>query len=242
MPRLKRDLPDHLYWLTEKVERLVKPAGFLVPVEDKKAISPLGGTRPCGRADVPQLAPWAPLALGGHWDQSPYDGESLWLQLNLEEIPGEVRAQLPQLPPVGMVWLTLDLKDSWKAHTYFDARSAKDISWHPRPVTREQPRAMRFVLHDTLTCATDATLPEISNDYHGGIGMCCDYDEWWQEHYGRDPADVQVGGWIHPIQGDIDEDRQTVVLAIEHQPFGDSGAVYLHYSVERGFWAEAHTH
>ena len=90
---------------------------------------------------------------------------------------------------------------------------------------------------------TDEVLPEISSDYHGGVGMAIDYDDWHQTHYGgRQPSDVQLGGWMHPIQGDTDQARKTLLLAIEHQDFGDCGAIYLHYSAAEGFFAHVHTH
>jgi hypothetical protein len=245
MPALKADLPDHLYWLTEKVEALVRSAAFLVAAENKREVSPQGGTRTHGPVDAPLDATWAPMALRGGWCQSPYDGESLSLQLNLEDVPAQMRVQRPDLPEVGVAWLTLDLSDDkrgWDARVYFDARPAKSIPWHPRTGADKPPAAMCFVLRDTLTCATDMTLPEISSDYRGGVGMCVDYDDWWQEHYGgRQPSDVQLGGWQHPIQGDMDELRPTLLLSIERQSFGDSGAIYLHYSAERGFWAHAET-
>lgn len=248
---LKAPLPDHLHWLTEKVESLVRLGAFLVPAAQGKRppVSPQGGTRLHGPADIPHLAKWAPRALAGTWGQSPYDGESLWLQLNLEDIPAEIRLQRPDVPTTGMVWVTIDLSGgggrTWQAWVYEYPGSARDILWHPRKALeagQRQPQAMQFVLADTLTCASEDTLPEIANDYHGGVGMCCDYDEWWQAHYvGRQLSDVQLGGWMLPIQGDADELRKTLLLSIERQSFGDSGAVYLHYSVEKGFFAEVQT-
>lgn len=48
-----------------------------------------------------------------HWNrlpwalnQSPYDGESFYLQLNLAEIPAAVRK--PEWPAVGVVWVLID--------------------------------------------------------------------------------------------------------------------------------------
>lgn len=245
MPRLKAALPDHLSWLTEKVEALVRPAAFLVPETDhsSKAVAALGSTLLCGMPDVPVGAPWEALALSGRWSESPYDGESCYLQLDLESVPADIQAQFPHLPRQGVLWVTIDLSGPWEATVYFDPRPRSAITWHPRRLGRTPVKPMHFVLKDTLTCATDQTLPEIASDYHGGVGMCVDYDDWWQEHYaGRQPSDVQLGGWIHPIQGDTDEDRKTVFLAMERQEFGDHGAIYLHHSPERGFFAHVHTH
>ncbi len=258
MPALKADLPDHLYWLTEKVEQLVRPGAFLVHSErHKKTRQPLtpapqGSTFTNGEADFPVDAPWVanaksvPSMAGNGWMSHPYDGESFYLQLNLEDIPAEIRPQYPQLPAVGVVWVTIDLSDSdkgWQGFAYWDPRPASEIQWLPRRETASQPTASHFVLRDTLTFATDATLPEISKDYREG-GLCGDYDNWRQDHYGggwRD-GNVQVGGWLHPIQGDTDEARKTLLVALEDQGFGDCGAIYLHYSPERGFFVQVWTH
>ena len=44
---------------------------------------------------------------------------------------------------------------------------------------------------------------------------------------------------MHPLQGDCDTERKTLVCSLYDQGFGDCGAVYLHYSPERGFFAYA---
>ena len=250
MPQLKKDLPDHLYWLTEKVESLVRPAAFLMeqqPVKGKQPeVARLGGTFHCGKPDVPEDAPWVDKLPTWEHNFGMSDGESPYFQLCLEDIPAEVRVgALAQLPAVGIVWITLDLSDHWVGKAYFDPRPSHEIPWRPRALSKTYrgPEASHFVLSDTLTFATDEALPEIASDYQDGFGMCADYDNWFQDVYGtRGPSDTQVGGWLHPIQGDTDQLRKTLVLAVEDCVFGDAGAYYLHYSPEKGFWVYVETH
>lgn len=255
--QLKAHLPDHLYWLTEKVESLVRPAAFLIAGERHRKTrvpvkpAPLGGTFTDGEPDIPALAPWAaaarsvPARAGTGWMSNPYDGESFVLQLNLQDIPAEVRPQYPDLPAVGVVWVTIDLSCAargWKGYAYFDPRPAASIEWEPRRADGLTPAASQFVLQDSLTCATDYTLPEIASDWREG-GLAHDYDNWWQDHYGgRSPSSIQLGGWMNPIQGDHDELRKTLLVAMEQREFGDNGAVYLHYSAEQGFFVHVETH
>lgn len=251
MPKLIADLPEHLLWLTEKVESLARPGAFLV--REPKSVAAPGSTRTWGMPDIPLGRGWPEEDFVARaWCQSPYDGESFWMQVNLQELPAELRlagTPLAELPVVGVLWVFLDLSDSeggWKARTQFDPRPASSIQWRHRTYPfagMKQPEAARWVLKDTMTCATEATLPEVASDHHHGVGMCVDFDEWWERHYcGRQPSDTQVGGWIHPIQGDMDSVRKTVFLAMERQEFGDHGAVYVHYTPERGFWADVTTH
>jgi hypothetical protein len=237
---LVKDLPDHLYWLTEKVKETVKPGAFLMQERDR--VAPVGGTFISGAPDIPRDADWATEARNEHWDQSPYDGPSFWLQLNLADIPAAVRK--PQWPSQGVVWLVLDLSAGgcWKANVHFDPRPAQEIPWEARRATKTPPRAVSFVLQATLPCATDKTFPEISADWREG-GLCSDFDNWVQDNYCcARPSDIQVGGWVWPCQGDLDYVNETVMMAFERQPFGDSGAVYLHYDSVRGFFAYAQTH
>jgi hypothetical protein len=240
MTALKAPLPDHLEWLTPQVEALVRPGAFVL--HDKDKASPPGSTRTWGLPDVPMGRGWpedSVISGPWGWNGSPYDGESFWLQLNLAEIPAEVRQ--PHWPKVGVVWVFLDLSDGWQTRVEYDPRPAETITWRPR-IGKEAPAGSRWVLQDTLTTCTPVALPDIWWDYRDTQGLCSSYDDWCQNTYGgREPSDFQVGGWMHPIQGDCDLARQTLVCALERQPFGDSGAVYLHYSVERGFYAEAHT-
>lgn len=235
---LKEDLPDHLYWLTETVEKLVRPAAFLI--KGKTGTAALGATRHWGPPDLPADAAWAKESDVARSCQSHCDGACFVFQLDMGEVPAEVRQ--PRWPTQGVVWVFVDVTGDWRAWTRFDPRARADIPWSPREKTSHPVAPASWMERDTLTCATEATLPEIASDHHGGWGMCVDYDEWWQKHYGgRDPSDFQVGGWMLPIQGDADEERKTLVCALERQEFGDSGAVYLHYDPEKGFFAQVET-
>ena len=81
------------------------------------------------------------------------------------------------------------------------------------------------------------TLPSIASNWDS---MAERYDDWVQEHY-RPASDIQIGGWVWPIQGDFDDRQETFVCAMERQSFGDSGAVYLHFSLEEGFFVHVDT-
>lgn len=243
--------PDEISWLAEKAATLVRPAGFLaVSAPTSKSglpqtVAAQGSTYQGCYPDVPFDAPWRGRAVGGQalWQAHAQEGESFRLQLCLEDIPAPIREQFPDLPVCGMVWVTIDLSGSrWQGHAYFDPRPAHAIRWLPRPLAGKQPTACSWTLRDTLTYATDATLPEVSADFRPG-GLCEVYDSWWQTHFSAcGPEEVQLGGWLHPIQGDADFERRTLLLAMKGQEFGDHGAVYLHYSKERGFFVELATH
>jgi len=239
---LKAPLPDHLEWLTEKVEQLIRPAAFLCP--DKSRAPARGATQAWGPPDLPADAPWAQGMRPDMWQQSWHDGPVFALQLELAGIPAEARK--PIWPAQGVVWVFFDASDpeaGWKAWAEFDPRPASDIPWQPRAQTAYPVKASTWALADTLTCATDESLPEIAWDYHGGVGMGVDYDEWWQKHYGcRLPSTIQVGGWIHPIQGGYAPDGSTLVCAMERLEFGDNGAIYLHHCPAKGFSVSVHTH
>lgn len=235
---LRAPLPVELEWLTPDVAALVRPAAFALQSPNAKA--PLGGTFTAGHPDIPVNASWAAAAQSSSWLRSPYDGESFWLQLNLEDIPLEVRN--PQWPGHGVVWLTLDTSGPWQARTYFDPRPASSIEWQARNPLCSQPTAVSFKIVDTLPSASDETLPQISWDWSTG-GFCEQYDDWVSEHFlRRRPSDLQVGGWVWPCQGDQDVVNKTIVLEFSRQEFGDSGSLELHYTPARGFWAAAHTH
>lgn len=243
MTTLRKDLPDYLYWLTEKVEALVKPAAFLRKA--KGTVAPMGGTRAWGLPDVPYFDGWPTLSGSTHensypacWGQSPYDGESFKLQLNLEDIPSAVRK--PEWPEVGVVWVFIDLSGRWEATVKFDPRPAASIKWQPRLDSKiyRAPEAAELIVADTITCCSEQTLPEIVpvDD------MAETYDEWAQENYAcRTPSNIQIGGWVWPIQGDYDRRNADFVCALERQHFGDNGAVYLHYNTAQGFYALAET-
>ena len=238
LPELKSPLPDDIAWIEPELRALVRPGAFLrslsLPKGQQAIPSPLGCTRAWGvTPDVPIDAPWAPAdkleSLQRQWAESPYDGLSFYLQLNLEEIPAAVRKNLPQpFPAVGVVWVFIDLTEDWKGLAHFDPRPVADIQWQPR--TGAAPAIAQWTLADTLPFATEKTLPSIAANWDelGDI-----YDDWMQDHY-LSPSDIQIGGWTAPIQGDHDEAQTTFVCALDNQSFGDSGAVYLHYNSESG--------
>lgn len=89
----------------------------------------------------------------------------------------------------------------------------------------------------SLPCATPLTQPHIASNWDS---MAERYDDWVQDHY-RTASDIQIGGWVWPIQGDFDDRQETFVCAMERQSFGDSGAVYLHFSLEEGFFVHVET-
>lgn len=233
-PATRAGLPDELFWLAEKVESLVRPAAFFT--QDKATVSPLGGTRGWGRPDLPADRRTLLRCLSG----SPYDGECFWLQLNLADIPAAVRR--PQWPTAGVVWVTIDLSGSWEGTAYFDPRPAEAIKWQAR-AEREPPKAACWAVADTLPCCTPQVLPEIWPTWQMQHSLVASYDEWAYEQYtARLPGGIQVGGWVWPCQGDFDERNETFVCGFERQPFGDSGAVYLHYAADRGFFVFVETH
>lgn len=240
LPVLKKELPEHLSWLEERVRQLVRPVAFL---RASKGTSALPGQTLLGVVDVPvggasgfQAAD--PLRLC----QSPYDGDSSWLQLDLESIPTELRAHLPKgLPAHGVVWMTLNLSGSWRADTYFDPRPRSEIQFRPR-LAQLKYESVQMVLRETLPFADEQVLPEIAWDWKGGQGLCSDYDDWVQEHYGGRGEHVQLGGWVWPCQGFAEERQPSFVLGFERQAFGDSGSAYLHFTEESGFFGIVETH
>ncbi len=253
MTKLRHPLPEQLDWLTCRIEQLIGPAAFLVRTEEDrntkagglKTIAPVGGTFISGCPDVPLGAPWALSDWAGSnaYRRTPYEGEAFIAQLNLEDIPPDVLTHLPKVPRVGVVWVTADLdsdSDGWEGRAYFSPQCAKDTTWRARETHRPEtlPLAMNYVLADTLPYASEKTLPEIAWDWQG---QCKDFDDWRDKYYGRKTAEIQLGGWIHLVQGDCDEERETLVASFGHLHFGDCGEVYLHYSVERGFFVRLYT-
>lgn len=233
--------PEDIAWAEELVASKMKVAAFLAP--QKGSVAPQGGTRAWGLPDIPVGATWALPPTGvKHWNrlpwalnQSPYDGESFYLQLNLAEIPAAVRK--PEWPAVGVVWVLIDLsqESGWEADAYFDPRPAEQIVWHPR-LDERPPEAAQWTLANLAPDCTESVLPEI-------CWAAETYDEWAQEHNARArKSDIQVGGWVWPCQGWFDERNPDFVCALERQSFGDSGAIYLHYNLERGFYALVETH
>lgn len=235
LPQLKPGLPEDIAWLENDLRALVRPAAFLRSQSATRDQAPLGGTRAWGSGpDVPVDAPWAPAhelqSLQRQWAESPYDGPSFTMQLNLEEIPASVRASMAShCPAVGIVWIFIDLTDNWKGIAHFDPRPTSSITWHP-PGAPALSVAAQWTLADTLPFATEETIPAIAANWDNLGEM---YDDWIQDHY-RAPSDIQIGGWTAPIQGDHDEAQKTFVCALTQRSFGDSGAVYLHYNSESG--------
>ena len=235
MTPLRQDLPSSLYWLTERVQSLVKPAAFFSA--DSAQVSPLGGTRAWGTPDLPADAPWAGAARRADRNRSPEDGPAFSLQLNLQDIPERVRN--PAWPVVGVVWVFVDWRPGrWCTTVEFDPRPAADIPWLAG--TEKGQPAAQWRLDETLPWCTPMTLPDVWN----GPPQCCsDYDDWMREHYSdRRRGDCFVGGWVLPVQGDMDDSNEDFVCALENRFFGDAGAVYLHYTPEKGFYALAETH
>ncbi len=235
-----KPLPDDIDWAEDLVRAQMRPAAFLRNARGTQAAR--GSTRAWGLPDIPVGARWAvaPDFEHKHWNrmpwalnQAPCDGESFWLQLNLAEIPAEVRK--PEWPTVGVVWVIIDLAGAWRAEAHFDPRPAESIVWHPRLDTKA-PEAAQWSVALTAPDATEQVLPELV--YTGET-----YTDWAQDHNARAATtDIQVGGWVWPCQGWFDERNQDFVCGLERQCFGDHGAVYLHYNTERGFYALVETH
>lgn len=240
---LKADLPEDIFWLEPEVSALLRMGAYVVQRRDQPGVpaskAAQGSTRSWGAPDVPQLAKWAPgsrlYELQREWKESPYDGDSFAFQLNLEEFP-EV-AWPEGCPRAGVVWVFINLAHCrGRGDVYFDPRPASQIVWHPRS-EGEGCAASLVHLEATLPDATEKTLPSLVP--HWDAGAACYYD-WVEKHY-RPGYDFQVGGWVWPIQGEFDDRNETFVCGLTHQGFGDSGAVYLHWSAERGFfvWVES---
>lgn len=237
MTPLRQALPADLYWLTERVQALVKPAAFFSP--DPARVSPLGGTRAWGPPDLPSDAPGADAARKADANSSPEDGPAFSLQLNLQDIPAQVRN--PAWPAFGVVWVFVDWRPGqWRTTVEFDARPASDIPWLPRTLSGPTVPAADWSLQESLPWCTPLTLPDV---WDGPSQHCDAYDEWMREHYrDRQCGDCFVGGWVLPVQGDMDDNNEDFVCALENRSFGDAGAVYLHYTPAGGFYGMAETH
>lgn len=234
-------LPDVIFWAEQELRAAVRPGAFIhVEKSDKgrqvKAAKPLarGGTALGGILDVPAMARWAGLAK--HWNESWYDGESLCLQLNLADIPDEVRRAT--WPTHGVLWVTLDLSgDHWVVNTYFDSLAAQDIVWAERHVFSKDAltRTLTFKVADTMPSwsGIEAIDKDLSRD-----GLMSEYETWSHLNFPK-LEDVQIGGHSHPIQGDAEQLDPEFFLAMERQEFGDFGAIYVTYTPEKGFsgWA-----
>ncbi|MHB0928663.1 MAG: hypothetical protein ACYC3W_07050 [Candidatus Nanopelagicales bacterium] len=217
MTSLYTELPDELYWLTEKVETLVRPAAF--PVKQDSLAQP-GDTRYWGQPDWPA-------------DKGEVIREPFFFQLNLETIPDEARK--PEWPVTGLVWVFMDVMDeTFRPTVYFDARPAASIPWLPQAAQA----GCSYIIKDTVPEATPKTLPEIAN-----VALMEEaYWGWAQAVYAKHPGNLQVGGWVVPFQGDFDHINSTLVCELSPLSFGDDGAITLHYSADQGFHAYAWTH
>lgn len=241
-------LPESISWLTEKVTGLLRWSAFVRP-GSSGTVAAQGATRSWGLPDLPADAPWAqfephtqhPSLMPWAWRQAPQDGESFVLQLDLAEIPDDVRK--PHWPAQGVVWVFIDLSEDWKGTVRFDPRARADIPWQPR-LDAMPPRAPRWYLEPRLPAGTDQTLPEISQTWRDeGGGLLQEYEDWaWKALNICQPSDFQVGGWVSPCQGDFDQRNERFVCGLVNQPFGDAGCVYLQYDVERGFSVQLDTH
>lgn len=100
------DLPDHLFWLQDRVQSLVRPGAFLR--RELGALSTMGSTRAWGPPDLPADAAWCQdVHHASDWLQSPSQGEAFYLQLDLAEIPAAVRRAA--WPVEGVVWVFIDI-------------------------------------------------------------------------------------------------------------------------------------
>lgn len=231
---LPHPLPDEIFWLDHRVAELLRPGAFLK--KDPTTPAKKGGTRAWGAPDVPLNAVWRGPDGADRWGQSPMDGESFFFQLDLAEIPAELRK--PEWPAEGVVWVTLDLSERWVGNAYFDPRPAGSIVWSTSPTLRGDvfaPAAAQWRVQPTLPCVTDETIPELANikPYSGSAAET--YDNWAGDHYQGD-TDFQVGGWVWPCQGEHDHRNKDFVCGLTRQDFGDSGAVYLHFNTDKGFY------
>ena len=237
--------PEDIFWAELLVMSRMRTAAFLRP--DTGVAAKPGATR-AWLADIPVDAQWAPAptsterhgqygAQASSWpfSQSPYDGPCCYLQLNLEEIPADVRQN--EYPSQGVVWVMIDLsgEPGWEACAHYDPRPAESIPWRPR-MHDDASTGMKWHLESIAPDCTEETMPEL-------VHYPFTYEQWAQEHNRRArKSDIQVGGWIWPCQGDFDVRNRDFVCGIEHQTFGDSGAIYLHYNKDRGFYARVETH
>jgi hypothetical protein len=234
MPTLRAELPNDLYWLTEKVESLIKPTAFFI--KNKARLSPRGTTRNWGPPDIPIDAPWAAPAEAATSAQTAITEDMSFLfQMNMEEIPTAVRK--PEWPLVGMVWV---FGEGWDSHVKFDPRRAADIKWLPQ-VGLVDTFASSIVVSETVPDCTPGTLPESTNV----DSMEDDYAGWAHKTYGEHNerfGNFQVGGWAHPCQGDYDERNKDFVCELSNLALGDDGCASLHYNSERGFYAFIETY
>lgn len=212
-------LPSSIDYMDWQVRKLARVAAVLTPCGAPAAP---GSTRSGGLPDVPEDASWRVP----EWDQSYHDGEAFVFQLNLAEIPAQVRR--PLWPTTGVVWVFLDLSDAWTVRIEFDPRPAEQIPWPP---VRQLVRSMHFGLFLSPPYASEEHLPEVhwvpENDRL--------YSDWVHDQVPRYDR-VVVGGWIQPIQGVADGEEDHLVAELGNLHFGDCGAVYLLFDPEKQRW------
>lgn len=230
------ELPESLSGLVDP-KLAVRPAAYLTKASGSLMAAP-GASRTWGAHDVPVGAAWE--ASAKLWDRSPYEGESFYLQLNMEDIPAVVRR--PEWPAVGVLWVTLDIADSWMVRTYFDPRPAASIQWAScAPV-----QAPAWTLSHMWAPAHDAAYPALS----GNECLQEELEEWILNKglhrpsaSPRVPSDsLQIGGWAWACQGETVDTNEGFVAMLPDQCFGDCGELRLHYSPEKGFFGFADTH
>lgn len=218
--------PDVIDWIKPTIKELSKVGSFLVRADHYE----FGMTRCEGEApDMPEDATW----VNQHLCESPYDGKAFLFQLNLEEIPDEVRK--PEWPTKGMVWAFIDLSEDWEVEIVFDERSAKDINWKPN---KHNHQATAFHL--------EVTVPD---DCHPELNSIAYHEQWsesyyeWKNRYAdyERISEFQVGGWIALIQGSTEANQKACVCEMQCPFVGDAGSVYLFYTPEKGFYATVET-
>jgi hypothetical protein len=224
-------LPAALRDFESLIGERARSAAFLSPLREG-GVAPAGSSRFWGAPDVPADVDWATKV--AHLEDSPYDGDSFWLQLNFAEIPHVARN--PRWPRQGIAWVFLNLADDWAGRAYFDPRDAKLIPWQPR---RGAPSVIgRW--ETRLTYPADAA--KIAPAIFWSGEMERQYEAWHDEDCWRWRNALQVGGWIQPIQGNPDLANHDLVCALENQPFGDAGALYLRFDPATGWSVDVFTH
>jgi hypothetical protein len=256
---LSHSPPESLEWLAPSLVALQRPCMLLLnpshapELHDTDDIAPLGGTFFGGvslEADTPDDAIWAarrhpkwwPFRQRHPWDHKLGRGEHFLLQLDLSDLDPSVFTSEFRVPTQGMIWVTIeptgDKIRPFQANVYHDPRPSHEIPWRER-TSKEPPLVPMMWLEDTLSSPTPATIPELLEDTSND-SLFDTYVHWWMQTYCHSlNSNAQVGGWLEPSQGDIDEQRKTMILHLSNVGFGNGGSVHVHYSEERGFWAEA---
>lgn len=232
MPQRLPDFPEDLLLFSDLITEHMRKAAVLVENKNAESVPAMGYTHTMGMADFPADAEWTkPYS---RECQSPLDGPSFWLQVNLEEIPGQARTN-PAVPSTGCLWLFLDLTGSlWKGTVYFDPRPAAMIPWMPR-----DPRQS---VTGTSLHLVDVPAESIAALEHVDEGLLeIRYSDYASQMVPK--GKPYFGGYAWAIQGDEDlESHDTIFCTMNDQFFGDNGAIYIHYSAEKGWWVNVETH